>query len=255
MLALLGPGLWPPFMAALLWFLPLGLVVGSFCTVILHRVPLRQSIVWPGSRCPSCNHRLAAIDLVPVLSLLWLRGRCRHCGVRIHSSYVLCELGSGLATAMASLAGGSTAGLAMLGALVTACTIVALVRRTRALADQSGFALVEVLVALLLLTLMATAVFQTISVGRQSALAAHRRTYAVGLARLYFAEASAEAMGSAAGPTERTVLFGNYLVSVHSRHHNTPNAWWVTVSVSCPTCKGVRPFSGGEASLTGVVRR
>ncbi len=255
MLDAFGSGQRLSLLVAGLWFMPLGLAIGSFCTVILHRVPLRRSIVWPGSHCPSCGHHLGALDLVPVLSFLWLRGRCRYCTLRIHRTYVLVEVGSGLATAVASLVGGPGAGWAMLAGLVIASTAVALMRRGRHLADQSGFTLVEVLVAVLLLTLTAAAVFQTISVGRQSAVAAQRRTHAVGLARQYFAEASVEAMNSPTGPSDRSVPIGDYFVSVNTRHHNTPNAWWVTVAVSCPNCKGVQPLSGGEASLTGVVRR
>ena len=63
--------------------LALGLVIGSFLNVVVHRVPRGESIVRPGSHCPRCDNPLAPWDNVPVLSYLWLRGRCRHCGVHI----------------------------------------------------------------------------------------------------------------------------------------------------------------------------
>lgn len=75
-------------------FAVLGLVVGSFITVLVHRVPRRESIVHPGSRCPACGTPLRAIDNVPVLSYMLLRGRCKACGHPISIAYPLVELGS-----------------------------------------------------------------------------------------------------------------------------------------------------------------
>lgn len=76
--------------------LPLGLVFGSFLTVVVHRVPAGESIVAPRSKCPACGTQLRAIDNVPVLSWLLLRGRCRTCGARISPVYPVLELGTGL---------------------------------------------------------------------------------------------------------------------------------------------------------------
>lgn len=78
-----------------LWFLKvlfiiLGLVFGSFGSVLIARVPRGQSIAGR-SHCPHCHHLLGATDLVPLLSFLYLRGRCRHCGSRISLQYLLLE--------------------------------------------------------------------------------------------------------------------------------------------------------------------
>jgi leader peptidase (prepilin peptidase)/N-methyltransferase len=67
-------------------------VIGSFLNVVIHRVPAGESIVSPGSRCPSCRQPLAPYDNVPVLSWLVLRGRCRHCGTSISPRYPAVEL-------------------------------------------------------------------------------------------------------------------------------------------------------------------
>ncbi len=75
--------------------LPLGLMFGSFLTVVVHRVPAGESIVAPRSRCPTCRTQLRAVDNVPVISWLVLRGRCRSCGARISPMYPLLELGTG----------------------------------------------------------------------------------------------------------------------------------------------------------------
>lgn len=72
-----------------------GLAVGSFCTVVAHRVPAGVSIVAPGSACASCAAPIRHLDNVPVLSYLALRGRCRACGTRISLRYPVTELATG----------------------------------------------------------------------------------------------------------------------------------------------------------------
>ena len=71
----------------------LGLAVGSFLSVLVWRVPRKESIAHPRSHCPSCNTRLASRDNVPVISWVLLRGRCRTCSTRISARYPLLELG------------------------------------------------------------------------------------------------------------------------------------------------------------------
>lgn len=71
----------------------LGAILGSFISVVAHRVPIGESIVAPRSRCPGCGTQIAAYDNVPVLSYLALRGRCRHCSERVPLTYPLLELG------------------------------------------------------------------------------------------------------------------------------------------------------------------
>jgi leader peptidase (prepilin peptidase)/N-methyltransferase len=70
----------------------LGLVVGSFLNVVVHRLPRGESVVRPRSHCPSCSRPIRALENIPVLSFLWLRGRCRGCGARIPIRYPLVEL-------------------------------------------------------------------------------------------------------------------------------------------------------------------
>lgn len=60
-----------------------GLIIGSFLSVVIFRVPRHESIVQPRSHCPRCHHVLKAWELVPVVSFLFLRGRCHTCGVSI----------------------------------------------------------------------------------------------------------------------------------------------------------------------------
>ena len=60
-----------------------GIAVGSFLNVCIDRLPHGESIITPPSHCPSCNRRVGIIDLVPVFSYIWLRGRCRYCQAHI----------------------------------------------------------------------------------------------------------------------------------------------------------------------------
>jgi leader peptidase (prepilin peptidase)/N-methyltransferase len=69
----------------------LGLLIGSFLTVVVDRVPRGASIVSPPSACGECGHRLTAPDLVPIVSWLVLRGKCRHCGATIGTEPLIIE--------------------------------------------------------------------------------------------------------------------------------------------------------------------
>ena len=69
-----------------------GLVAGSFVNVVIHRFPRGESVVFPGSHCPACGAAIRAVDNVPVLSWLLLRGRCRDCRAPISARYPLVEL-------------------------------------------------------------------------------------------------------------------------------------------------------------------
>lgn len=74
----------------------LGTVIGSFLNVCIYRIPRGESVVFPGSHCPACSRRLGPVDLVPILSYLVLRGRCRTCTNRISPRYPLIELLTGV---------------------------------------------------------------------------------------------------------------------------------------------------------------
>src|SRR5262245_63799388 len=75
--------------------LPFGLAFGSFLTVAIHRIPAGESLLRPRSRCPNCGTQLRAVDNIPVVSWLMLRGRCHACGARISAVYPLTELATG----------------------------------------------------------------------------------------------------------------------------------------------------------------
>ncbi|HZL96256.1 MAG TPA: prepilin peptidase, partial [Vicinamibacterales bacterium] len=65
----------------------IGLCIGSFLNVVIYRLPIGQSIVTPPSRCRTCGYQLRWYDNIPVLSWVFLRGRCRKCGVSVSIQY------------------------------------------------------------------------------------------------------------------------------------------------------------------------
>lgn len=81
----------PEFVAYIFIFL-FGAVVGSFLNVVIHRVPLEESIVFPNSKCPKCDTAIKPYDNIPVLSWLILGGKCRACKAPISSRYPSVEL-------------------------------------------------------------------------------------------------------------------------------------------------------------------
>ncbi len=81
---------------ASIWIFALGLVLGSFLNVCIHRLPLGKSVVTPRSACPRCGHMLRWYENVPLVSWAALRGRCSSCGARISWRYPAVELVSGL---------------------------------------------------------------------------------------------------------------------------------------------------------------
>jgi leader peptidase (prepilin peptidase)/N-methyltransferase len=69
-----------------------GLLIGSFLNVCIYRIPRNLSIVLPSSRCPSCNNAIRSWDNIPVISYLFLGGRCRNCKAKISVRYPLVEM-------------------------------------------------------------------------------------------------------------------------------------------------------------------
>ena len=113
---LLPPGV-PEIVLALF-----GLVIGSFLNVCIHRLPLKQSVVRPGSRCPDCGYALR--DNVPVVSYAMLGGKCRSCARPISMQYPLIEAMTALVFVMHWYAFGATAMLPV--RILFACALIVL---------------------------------------------------------------------------------------------------------------------------------
>lgn len=74
----------------------IGSIIGSFINVVIYRFPKGKSIVNPPSACPSCGNRLKWFDMIPILSYIFLKGRCRYCRTKISIIYPIVEILTGL---------------------------------------------------------------------------------------------------------------------------------------------------------------
>ncbi|MFL6651510.1 MAG: prepilin peptidase, partial [Sulfurifustaceae bacterium] len=132
--------------AYLVTVLLLGLIIGSFLNVVIHRLPVMLERDWrdqcqelagkpvkrreaynlvvPRSQCPSCGHRISAVENIPLLSYAWLRGKCKGCGKRISLRYPIVELVTGLLSLAIAAHFGVTA--AAMGGLLLTWVLIAL---------------------------------------------------------------------------------------------------------------------------------
>jgi len=104
-----------------------GLIIGSFCNVVIHRLPQGASIVTPGSHCPSCKTPIRPRDNIPLVSYLLLRGRCRVCKEPISLRYPAVELLSGVLYVLLWLKFGLSIPLGGYAALTSTLLTVALI--------------------------------------------------------------------------------------------------------------------------------
>ena len=74
----------------------IGTLFGSFYTLAVYRIPKRQDITHTHSYCPKCNHKLGFLDLIPILSYIFLGGKCRYCKQKIRPRYFILEFLSGI---------------------------------------------------------------------------------------------------------------------------------------------------------------
>lgn len=103
----------------------MGLLIGSFLTVVVDRVPRGGSVVEPPSACGSCGNRLTALDLVPIGSWVALRGKCRHCGTPIGTEPLIIETATASLFVMFGLKFG--ADIALIAFCIMGAALVALV--------------------------------------------------------------------------------------------------------------------------------
>ena len=110
--------------------LVLGLLIGSFTNVLIWRLPRGENVAFPPSHCPTCDHPLSPLDLVPVVSWAALGGKCRYCKAPISPRYPVIELISGLAYAAIALLfplssfGAGVIGLCLLFTILLAASVI-----------------------------------------------------------------------------------------------------------------------------------
>lgn len=114
----------PATLAGSLLALLVGLCLGSFATAASARLPARRTLLHDRSRCPACDTPLGPRDLVPLLSWLAARGRCRHCAAAVPLRYPLIEVATALLVLLAYLRFGASLETLLLAALATALVIL-----------------------------------------------------------------------------------------------------------------------------------
>jgi prepilin signal peptidase PulO-like enzyme (type II secretory pathway) len=114
-----------PFAYYIFFAFIFGLMIGSFLNVVIHRVPLDESIVFPGSHCPVCGKPIRPFDNIPLVSYALLRGRCRSCSARISPIYPLVEILTALLFAVIVYKTGANRGVPL--NMAFACIMLALV--------------------------------------------------------------------------------------------------------------------------------
>ena len=111
--------LWPVVLAG--WA---GAIVGSFLNVCIYRLPRNESIIWPPSRCPTCNRTLGWLENIPLVAYAVLAGRCRTCRTRIGLRYPIVEALTGVMFALAWWHYGP--GLLLASRLLFGCALIVL---------------------------------------------------------------------------------------------------------------------------------
>lgn len=125
----------------------LGLALGSFGNVLVWRLPRHESILGR-SRCSHCHRTLGVIDLIPLLSYVWLCGRCRSCRARIGARYPLLELGGGvLGLGAYALAPTFLGAILLCGALLTLLIVAVIDSETQTIPDALSIALIVLALA------------------------------------------------------------------------------------------------------------
>lgn len=74
----------------------IGTIFGSFYNVVGYRIPKNESIIYPKSHCPNCNHNLKWYELIPIISYIMQKGKCKKCGKKISPFYLIFELITGI---------------------------------------------------------------------------------------------------------------------------------------------------------------
>ena len=87
------------FLYLIIFFI--GTVFGSFFTLAVYRIPLEKNITHERSFCPKCNHRLEFLDLIPVWSYIFLKGKCKYCKSKVRPRYLILEVVSGIVFVLA----------------------------------------------------------------------------------------------------------------------------------------------------------
>ena len=138
-----------------------GMVIGSFFNVLGYRLPKKESIVFPSSHCPNCQHKLKFFDLFPVLSYLFLKGKCRYCNVKISPIYPLIELLTAILFVISYLVFGFSMDF-LIAIIFSSITVITIVTDIRYMIIEDSVLIVGGII-ILALSIINTGITETIS--------------------------------------------------------------------------------------------
>ena len=102
----------------------IGTIFGSFYNVVGYRIPKNESIVYPSSHCPKCNHKLKPYELIPIFSYIIQKGKCTNCHIKISPFYLIFELITGILFTISYIAFGLTPELLIALTLISMLIII-----------------------------------------------------------------------------------------------------------------------------------
>ena len=105
-------------------FFVLGTILGSFYNVVGYRIPKKESIIYPPSHCPKCNHKLKFYELIPIISYIIQKGKCKNCKEKIGLFYPIFELITGLLFAISLKIFGLTPHLLLILTFISTLIII-----------------------------------------------------------------------------------------------------------------------------------
>ena len=105
-------------------FFVLGTILGSFYNVVGYRIPKKESIIYPPSHCPKCNHKLKFYELIPIISYIIQKGKCKNCKEKIGLFYPIFELITGLLFAISLKIFGLTPNLLLILTFISTLIII-----------------------------------------------------------------------------------------------------------------------------------
>ena len=105
-------------------FFVLGTILGSFYNVVGYRIPKKESIIYPPSHCPKCNHKLKFYELIPIISYIIQKGKCKNCKEKIGLFYPIFELITGLLFAISLKIFGLTPNLLLILTFISMLIII-----------------------------------------------------------------------------------------------------------------------------------
>lgn len=146
----------------------IGTLFGSFFSLATYRLPRHQDIIIKRSYCPKCNHNLGFFDLIPILSYLFAKGKCRYCKDKISIRYFLLELSNGIIFLLFFLIFGYTVNLLIVSLVYAICFVIigSYIMKTKMTEDEiknienlkiktkKGVYITEIVIAMILFTLL-----------------------------------------------------------------------------------------------------